>query len=451
MKRSRSDASRFLVALPALLALGGVLLAGVPSLPEALALFVLVLLLTFVAWRFVGQRPSRMQTVVNLLEALREGDYGVRASGAERQDDFGDVSRRFNELATRLQDEQRGLQESLQLLSKTLAALDGAVFAFERDGRLRLVNPAGERLLARPAAELLGTDAKALGLSGLFEVGSGDIVPYAFAGQAGRWQVGHATLRSRSQEGRLLVVQPMERALRDEEAQAFRRLLRVLSHEITNSMAPIGSMVETLHGLLPGAGTPLDAEVDADLRHGLDVIGQRSGALQRFIGQYARLARLPPPQPTTVDVASLCARVVGLFDDARIRIVPGEALSLLGDRDQLEQVLINLLRNAVEAGGDNEVILTWRRADARVLVEVSDLGPGLPPSGNLFVPFFTTKVNGAGIGLALSRQIVEAQDGTLELHAREGERGVVARVSLPLAAPTARVPAEGRQLPPAGA
>lgn len=451
MKRSRAEANGFLVALPALMALGGVLLAGVPSLPEASALFVLVLLLTFVAWRFVGQRPSRMQTVVNLLEALREGDYGVRASGAERQDDFGDISRRFNELATRLQDEQRGLQESLQLLSKTLAALDGAVFAFERDGRLRLVNPAGERLLARPAAELLGTDAKALGLFGLFEVVSGDIVPHEFAGQAGRWQVGHATLRSRSQEGRLLVVQPMERALRDEEAQAFRRLLRVLSHEITNSMAPIGSMVETLHGLLPGAGTPLDAEVDADLRHGLDVIGQRSSALQRFIGQYARLARLPPPQPTMVDVASLCARVVGLFDDARIRIVPGEALSLLGDRDQLEQVLINLLRNAVEAGGDNEVILTWRRADARVLVEVSDLGPGLPPSGNLFVPFFTTKVNGAGIGLALSRQIVEAQDGTLELHAREGERGVVARVSLPLAAPSARVPTEGRQLPPAGA
>jgi nitrogen fixation/metabolism regulation signal transduction histidine kinase len=450
MKRSSAKASASLVALPALVALGGVLLVGIPAFPEALALFFLVGLLTYVAWRFVGQRPSRMQTVVNLLEALREGDYGVRASGAERDDDFGDISRRFNELAMRLQDEQRGLQESLQLLSKTLAALDGAVFAFERDGRLRLVNPAGERLLARPAAELLGTDAAALGLSGLFEVTSGDIVPYEFAGQAGRWQVGHATLRSRSQEGRLLVVQAMERALREEEAQAFRRLLRVLSHEITNSMAPIGSMVETLHGLLPEAGTPLDAELDADLRHGLEVIGQRSSALQRFIGQYARLARLPPPQPTTLDVASLCERVVGLFDDARIRIVPGEALNLLGDRDQLEQVLINLLRNAVEAGGGNEVMLGWRRVETRVLVEVSDRGPGLPPSGNLFVPFFTTKVNGAGIGLALSRQIVEAQDGTLELHAREGERGVVARMSLPVAASAGSGHVAGRQFPYAG-
>jgi nitrogen fixation/metabolism regulation signal transduction histidine kinase len=433
MKRSRSQASSVLVALPALLALGGVLLAGAPSASDALALFVLVTVLTVVAWRFAGQRPRRMQTVVNLLEALREGDYGVRASGAERRDDFGDIARRFNQLAVRLQDEQRGLQESLQLLSKTLAALDGAVFAFERDGRLRLVNPAGERLLARPAAELLGKDADALRLSALFEVASGEIVPFEFAGQTGRWQVGHAALRSRSQEGRLLVVQPMERVLREEEAQAFRRLLRVLSHEITNSMTPIASMVETLQGLLPGAGKPLDAELDTDLRHGLQVIGQRSGALQRFISQYARLARLPPPQPTTLDVASLCERVVGLFDDARIRIAPGEALSLVGDRDQLEQVLINLLRNAVEAGGENEVRLGWRRVEARVLVEVSDLGPGLPRSGNLFVPFFTTKAHGAGIGLALSRQIVEAQGGTLELHAREALPGAVARLSLPLA------------------
>lgn len=433
MNRNRAAIGQLLVASPAFLAFCGVLVAGVPPFAESVALIVLVGLLTVVAWHFAGTRPSRLQTVVNLLEALREGDYGVRASGAERTDDFGDIARRFNELAARLQDEQRGLHESLQLLSKTLAALDGAVFAFERDGRLRLVNPAGERLLARPAAVLLGSDAATLGLSALFDVPSGDIVAHAFTGHAGRWQVGHAALRSRSQEGRLLVIQPMERALREEEAQAFRRLLRVLSHEIANSMAPIGSMVETLRSLMPGPGIPLGAELDTDLRHGLDVIGQRSAALQRFIGQYARLARLPPPQSTTVPVPSLCEQVAQLFDDPRIRVVGGEALSLVGDRDQLEQVLINLLRNAVEAGGDSEVLLAWRAREGQVLIEVSDLGPGLPASGNLFVPFFTTKANGAGIGLALSRQIVEAQKGSLELHARDGSQGVVARLTMPLA------------------
>lgn len=433
MKPSRAAAHGLLVALPAFLCLGGVLVIGVPPPVEAVALLVLVGLLTVAAWRFVGARPNRLQTVVNLLEALREGDYGVRASGAEQGGDYGDIARRFNDLATRLQDEQRGLQESLQLLSKTLAALDGAVFAFERDGRLRLVNPAGERLLGRTAASLLGQEAATLGLASLFDVPSGDIVAHPFAGHAGRWQVGHAALRSRSQEGRLLVIQPMERALRDEEAQAFRRLLRVLSHEIANSMAPIASMVDTLQGLLPAPGAALDPELHADVRHGLEVIGQRSAALQRFIGQYARLARLPPPQCAALAVAPLCEQVVRLFDDARIRVAPGDALWVHGDRDQLEQVLINLLRNAVEAGGENEVLLGWRQGRGATVIEVSDLGPGLPASGNLFVPFFTTKANGAGIGLALSRQIVEAQSGTLELHAREGSPGVTARITLPLA------------------
>ncbi|UPG92624.1 sensor histidine kinase [Luteibacter aegosomatissinici] len=433
MRRSRVDAAGLVVALPAILALGGVLVVGVPAPAEAVALLILVVALTLVAGHVAGERPNRLRTVANLLEALREGDYGVRASATGRADDFGDIARRFNELAARLQDEQRGLQESLQLLSKTLAALDGAVFAFERDGRLRLVNPAGERLLGRPAHELLGTDAMTLGLAPFFDVPSGEIVPHVFASQTGRWQVGHAALRSRSQEGRLLVVQPMERALRDEEALAFRRLLRVLSHEITNSMAPIGSLVETLKGVLPAAGKPVDDDLHDDLRHGLEVIGQRSAALQRFVGQYARLARLPPPQPALMDIPPFCEQVVRLFDDVRIRITPGEALQCHGDRDQLEQVLINLLRNAVEAGGDHDVLLGWRRVDARVLVEVTDCGPGLPASGNLFVPFFTTKTHGAGIGLALSRQIVEAQGGTLELHGRDGAQGAVARLSLPLA------------------
>ena len=420
-----------LIALPALGALLGVLVAGTPELPEAIGLFLLVLALTGAAIRFAGERPSRMRTVANLLEALREGDYGVRVS-TPLDREFADVARRFNDLAERLQDEQRGVQENLQLLSKTLAALDGAVFAFERDDRLRLVNPAGERLLGRTASDLLGKDAVSLDLLVLFDAPSGDIVAHEFPLQSGRWQVVHTALRSRSHDGRLLVVQPMERALREEEAQAFRRLLRVLSHEINNSMGPIGSMVETLQGFLPPAGTPLDAELDDDLRHGLAMIGQRSMALQRFIGGYARLARLPPPKRLPVHVGLLCERVAGLFDDRRVRLLGGPPIALQGDPDQLEQVLINVLRNAIEAGGDADVDVTWTQRERRAVIDIVDGGPGLPASGNLFVPFFTTKPQGAGIGLALSRQIVEAQGGTLELHPREGARGAVARIVMPI-------------------
>ena len=419
------------IATPALVALALVLLAGVPGPIEAALLFAIVVVLTWTMSRIMAKGARHLRTIGNLLDALREGDYGVRGVLPERHDDFSEIVRSFNELAARLQDEQRHLQESLQLLSKTLAALDGAVFAFEQDQRLRLVNPAGERLLGGPAQSLLGRGAAELGLAELFSLPSGSIHARTFAGQTGRWQITHAVLRSRSQLGHLLLVQPMERALREEEALAFRRLLRVISHEINNSMTPIASMADTLQRMLPDTGAKLNAELETDLRYGLSLIGQRSVALQSFIGSYAKLAKLPP-QLRAVALAQLCQSVCLLLDDTRIVIEPGEDLCLLIDADQMEHVFINLLRNALEAGGDGLVLLRWKRASTQALIEIVDNGCGLPTSGNIFVPFFTTKPGGAGIGLALSRQIVEAQQGALELHARTDANGTVATVRLPL-------------------
>ncbi len=418
-------------ALPALLALTVVLLVGTPALTEAAILLACVVLLTAAIIQLRQQREGhRQRTLGGLLDALREGDYSVRAVSVPG--DATTLFARFNALAQRLQDEQRDSHESLQLLSKTLAALDGAVFAFEQDWRLRLVNPAGERLLANTAASLLGRHADALGLAGLFAVPSGSIQAQRFPGQQGRWQIGHAALRSRSQAGHLLVLQPMERALRDEEAQAFRRLLRVLSHEINNSLAPIGSIADTLARMLPPLPGELDGELHRDLHGGLAVIEQRSAALQRFLGGYARLARLPAPCCAPFAVAEVCERVRRLLDDARIYIDVERALQVHADADQLEQVLINLLRNAIEAGGDAPVWLRAQRDGNCARIEIADEGMGLPTSDNLFVPFFTTKPGGSGIGLVLSRQILEAQGGSLVLRARSDAHGTVAEIRLPL-------------------
>jgi nitrogen fixation/metabolism regulation signal transduction histidine kinase len=420
------------LAAPALLALVLVLAVGAPPLPESALLLLCVLLLTGALWRW-QQRDSgqRLRTLGGLLEALREGDYSVRVVQDARDRDPDGLLQRFNALAQRLHDEQRDSHESLQLLSKTLAALDGAVFAFEQDQRLRLVNPAGERMLGTTAEQLIGQTAQALGLDGLFALPSGSIHAHAFAGQQGRWQIGHAALRSRSQAGHLLLVQPMERALREEEAQAFRRLLRVLGHEINNSLAPIASIADTLGRLLAAAPATLDAELHEDLHNGLAVIEQRSAVLQRFLGGYARLARLPTPVPAALALAPLCARVQRLLDDARVRVEVEPQLQLLADADQLEQVLINLLRNGLESGGTAPVTLRARRDGTAALIEVIDSGAGLPPSGNLFVPFFTTKPGGSGIGLVLSRQILEAQGGSLSLCARVDTAGSVATLRLP--------------------
>jgi two-component system nitrogen regulation sensor histidine kinase NtrY len=432
--RWRGTGRLLLVAAPALVVLALVLCIGVPQDGARWLLLAAVSLLSIALAHALRGTPGRWtRTLANLVEALREGDYSVRAWVPREDDDYAALVAGFNRLAVHLQDERRGLHETLQLLSKTLATLDGAVFAFEGDGRLRMVNPAGERLLRRPAVEVVGQDAGQLGLDGLLALPSGSIHAQAFAGQSGRWQISHASLRSRSQAGRLLVVQPMERALREEEAQAFRRLLRVLSHEINNSLAPIASMADTLQRLMPAEGASLDAERRGDLLHGLGLIEQRSGALQRFLGGYAQLARLPSPRLAQVDVCTLCQRVEHMLDNARIRLEGEPALGVRADPDQLEQVLINLLRNALEADpGGGRVILRWRRdRDGQLCISVLDAGPGLPASDNLFVPFFTTKPNGSGIGLVLSRQIIEAQGGTLVLRVREDGPGTAAVVCLP--------------------
>ena len=170
------------------------------------------------------------------------------------------------------------------------------------------------------------------------------------------------------------------------------------------------------------------------LRQGLDVISGRSEALARFMSSYARLARLPPPKLESVDVGEWIRRVVELETRMPVEIRPGTPIRILADGDQLDQFFINLVDNAVDAASetDGSVRIGWSSDPTHLELWVEDGGPGLPDSGNLFVPFFSTKPEGSGIGLALSRQIAEAHHGTLTLANRNGEGGCIARLRLPV-------------------
>lgn len=237
----------------------------------------------------------------------------------------------------------------------------------------------------------------------------------------------------------MLVVADLSRALREEERQAWQRLLRVLGHELNNSLAPIRSVAASLETL--SRRTPKPPDWEDDVRDGLALISARAEALSRFMQAYAQLARLPPPQRQPLSVSECVRRVAALETRTPVRIEEGPELTVLADRDQLEQLLINLVRNAADAtleenaGGDGpapEVLLTWERLGAEVELRVEDQGPGIANPANLFVPFFTTKPKGSGIGLALSRQIAEAHEGRLTLEDRPGGKGCVARLRLPL-------------------
>ncbi|QRP64532.1 PAS domain-containing protein [Rhodanobacter sp. FDAARGOS 1247] len=420
----------WLVALPALAALAIVLLTGRPEVELCWLLAVAVLVLTAMLARWQHRRVVYpLYTLVGLLEALREGDYSLRGvSGGA----LGEAIYDINALADRLQRERLQSEDSARLLGKTLASLDSAVFVFDSDVRLRLLNPAAQRLLTGERHALMGRRADELGLDALLAAPSAQVVRHVFPGRSGRFEIRHAPLRNEGRNGQLLVVNDVGRALREEERQAWQRLLRVLGHEVNNSLASIHSLAGTLASLV--AREPLPDDWREDARGGLQVIGNRAESLARFLAGYSKLAALPPPQKRSVDLAERIAAVARLEQRLAVRVEDGPPLSLQADPDQLEQALINLLRNAVEASlnGKGEVVMRWRSEGERVLIEILDDGPGLPGSDNLFVPFFTTKPGGSGIGLALVRQIAEAHEGGVSLGAREGAPGAVAQLWLPL-------------------
>ena len=373
-----------------------------------------------------------LQTLSNLLAALREGDYSIRARGAGREDALGEVMLEANALGETLREQRRGAVEATTLLRTVVAEIDVAVFAFNVEGRLWLVNRAGERLLAHPAERLIGRGASELGLAECLAGEATQTLQLRFPAGMGRWEVRRGTFRQHGLPYQLLVLSDLSRALRQEERLAWQRIIRVLGHELNNSLAPIKSMAGSLESLLSREPRPSDWK--EDMQQGLAVIGARSEALSRFMTGYARLARLPQPRPQPIHLPTLIRSVVGLETRQPVALAPGPDLTIRADGDQLEQLLINLVRNAVDASLETggQVWVGWSKNSSYLDVWVQDEGPGLSNTANLFVPFFTTKPGGSGIGLVLSRQIAEAHGGSLTLENRKEGSGCEARLRIPL-------------------
>jgi PAS domain S-box-containing protein len=414
----------------------GMALLWTSDLPSSVRWSITGLVLAF--WcAFVFRLRERVvrpiQTLSNMMAALLEGDYSIRTRGSSRPEDaLGLAFREVNALGQTLREQRLGALDATALLRKVMEEIEAAVFVFDHERRLRLVNRAGERILGRPAERLLGLDAAALGLEEPLAADGPRTTDLRFPGREGRWEARSTEFRQGGLPHRLLMLTDLSRALREEERQAWQRLVRVLGHEINNSLTPIVSIASSLRDRLAnGAGR---ADLDQDMEHGLEIIMGRTEALRRFMSAHARLARLPSPKPAPLPVEAWVRRVVALETRWPIDVRPGPAMVIEADGDQLDQLLINLVRNAVdatlEAGGS--VRVGWAREGSTLEVTVQDEGPGVPVTANLFVPFFTTKPQGTGIGLVLSRQIAEAHGGSLVLENRP-ERGAVARLRLPTA------------------
>jgi len=427
-------------------------LIGLPGAALALALlwtgdftprtqWTLTLLLLLAWWVLAAHLRERVvrpiQTLSNLLAALLEGDYSIRSRRHGSDGDALDLAfREVNALSQTLREERIGALEATALLRTVIDEIDVAIFAFDAENRLRLANHAGERLIGRPVEWLQGRSATELGLEGcLAGPDAPHLVDLALPGRPGhpgRWEARTGEFRQGGLPHRLLVLTDLSRALREEERQAWQRLVRVLGHEINNSLAPIKSIAGSLQALL--TRDPRPADLEADVERGLDIVATRADALGRFMNAYARLTRLPPPRTAPLDVARWVHRVAALETRLTVAVVPGPDLTLLADGDQLDQLLINLVRNAADASleTDGGVRVGWQESGGMLEVYVDDDGPGLPPTANLFVPFFTTKPEGSGIGLVLSRQIAEAHGGSLALTNRRVGHGCKAILRLPM-------------------
>jgi len=381
-----------------------------------------------------------LQTLSNLLAALREEDFSIRARDARRDDAMGEVMLEVNALSETLREQRLGALEATALLRTVMEEIDVAIFTFDNQNKLRLVNRAGERLLARPVERLLGFTADELGLASCLDGEPARTMELGLPGSSGRWGLRRGSFRQGGLPHHLVVLTDLSRALRDEERQAWRRLIRVLGHELNNSLAPIQSVAQGLESGLQDAVISVEASDAAtagildDLRQGLTIIRSRTEALSRFMAAYAHLARLPQPNLAPMDIGEWVCRNAKLETRLKVSVSKGPALEISADADQLDQLLINLIRNAADAsletGGGVEV--GWSRQGSQLDVWVLDNGPGIPNSANLFVPFFTTKPGGSGIGLVLSRQIAEGHGGELTLKNRPDTPGCEARIRLPI-------------------
>ncbi len=369
-----------------------------------------------------------IQTASNLLAAMREGDFSLRARSTGPDDDLGLLYIEANGLAEMLRSHRLEALESGALLRAVMADIDAAVLAFDADDRLVLVNRGGEELLGAPATQLIGKHARDLEVSDCLDGETPRVLERA---GATRWELRRTTFRQDGRPHQLVLLTDVSRTLQAEEREAWQRLIRVLSHEINNSLTPIRSFAGSLRTIVQqGPRTP---EGDEDLRRGLDIIGQRADSLGRFIAAYARLARLPMPVLQPVLVEDWVQRVVALERRRPVTISPGPSVVLIADTGQMEQLLINLVRNAADAAAETggTVEVTWSVRDRELELAVLDDGPGIADTANLFVPFYTTKPGGSGIGLALSRRIAEAHGGRLSLENRK-EGGCRATLRLPL-------------------
>jgi two-component system nitrogen regulation sensor histidine kinase NtrY len=376
---------------------------------------------------WLDRRASRpLSTAATLLDALRHGDYAHRARVDTVRSPSAALLSEVNELADHLERERLRRHETQALLDALIERLDVALLAFDAAELLVWWNPAAQVLLRSRLR--LGAPANSLGA--LLDARTQRSVTLEAPGGPETFELRRGVFHRAGERYHFVLLSSSERVRREEERVAWQRLVRVLGHEVNTTLTPIQSLAGTCLSLLRAR-----ADSPPQVERALLAIEHRARGLSQFIADYARLARQPEPRLERLRLSACLTHVIALDDRCSVRVVAPSPVEVMADPVLLEQALANLLKNAIDASAETggSVTVECQSNEAEVVLSINDEGAGIANHDNLFVPLFSTKEGGSGVGLVLARNIIEAHGGQLTLTNRARVRGAVAKITLPRA------------------
>ncbi len=387
--------------------------------------------LSIVAFSVRGGLLRHIRMLSSLIEAAREHEYSIKATHARDKGELAALYLQVNYLIGDMEGGRHAEQELLGMLRKVVSQIGVAIIACDALDKILLVNPPAAKLLRSTETDLMGVNFAETALADVPLTSEPQVLDFSFPGAESRWQVSQQWYRHQGKPSRIVFIADLRQVLAEEEILVWQRLIRVVSHEVNNSLTPITSLCQTLETIISRGDA---VEFSGALRDGLSVIGQRAKDLKEFISVYSRIARLPEAQKIVFPAARLIERMQGIFAQSSVeRVEDIPDASLYGDPVHLEQALINLIKNALEAneGNSKPVQLGCSIRDGYCEFVIVDNGRGIANTDNLFVPFYTTKADGAGIGLVLCRNVAAMHFGRVTLENRSDGQGAVARLLLP--------------------
>lgn len=416
-----------------------VYLYSTTELYATMSLVALAVLLQMVSLLHFVERTNRDLT--RFLESIRYSDFSQSFSAGPRGRTFDELNRAFTAVMERFREARSEKEEQYRYLQTLLQHIGLGVISFDQNGDVDLINNAAKRLLTIHGLRNID-DLRSISpelAEALRKIGSGEreLVRVKLEGEYLQLIVSATEFRQRGRSLKLISMQNIESELAEKEMEAWQKLISVLTHEIMNSVTPIASLASTV-GDMVRASNKLDSQRSSDERADIDeavgTIERRSTGLLKFVQSYRKLTKVPTPRYDIIplqilfnDTRNLLARQIeeaGI--DLTIEIDP-ETLEITADRELIEQVLINILINAIHAlrGIDNPRITMRGATDerGRSVIEITDNGCGMDDDvrEKIFTPFFTTRRDGSGIGLSLSRQIMRLHKGRIGVDSAPGE------------------------------